>query len=85
MLAQHNWTAVLRMSALTIPIVVATWLLSVPTLIGASGFFASVALLVAFGWVVLTTCRNAQPASSLAQSLHDADHGSSPTHQRRTR
>jgi hypothetical protein len=47
----------------------------VPTLMGRSNFLAAVASFTALGWVAFTIYKNAMPASSLAQSLHDADHG----------
>jgi hypothetical protein len=70
------------MFVVVVPVAVATWLVSAPR-IGASSFLALLALVTAFGWVVHTTYRKAMPASSLAQSLHDADHDSSSTGQRR--
>jgi hypothetical protein len=73
MSAFHHWTVVQRMFAFAIPIAIATWLISVPTLIGTSNFLVAIALFTAFGWVAFITYRNAMPASSLAQSLHDAD------------
>jgi hypothetical protein len=43
------------MSALTVSVVVATWLVSVPALIGASSLFAFLVLLTALGRLVLHT------------------------------
>lgn len=77
MFASSHWNTVQRMFALAVLVVIATWLISVPTLMGTSTFLAAVLLFTALGWVAHTTYRNAMPASSLAQSLHDADHGSS--------
>jgi hypothetical protein len=71
--ASHHWTVVQRISVFAIPIAVAIWLMSVPTLIGTSNLLVVIALFSALGWVAFTTYRNAMPASSLAQSLHDAD------------
>ena len=78
MFVHHNWTAVQRVFAFAVPIGVAAWLVTVPAFIGASNFLASFALFTALTWVVYTTYRNAMPASSLAQALHDADHSGSP-------
>ncbi len=82
MFAHHNWTAVQRVFAFAVPVVAAIWLVSVPTLMGASSFLAALALFTALGWVAHTTYRNAMPASSLAQLLHDADDGSPSRGQR---
>jgi hypothetical protein len=76
MSAPHQWTAVQRLVAFAVPVFMTTWLISVPTLMGTSYFLAAVALFTALGGVAFTTYRNAMPASSLAQSLHDADYGS---------
>lgn len=85
MFAHHSRTAVRQMFALAIPLVVATWLVSVPTLTGAPRVFALLALLTAFGWVVRTTYRGALPASSPVRSLAVADRADSPTRQWRHR
>jgi hypothetical protein len=52
-------------------------LLTVPSLLAPSTFLALAGLMVAFTWVLMTTVVNAQPASSLAQSLHDIDSAAS--------
>ena len=83
MAAPYQWTAVQRLVAFAVPAFMTTWLISVPTLIGTSNFLTAVALFTALGWVAFTTYRNAMPASSLAQSLHDADHGSFDGQRRR--
>jgi hypothetical protein len=75
MSAPSHWTAVQRLVAFAVPVFMTTWLISVPTLMATSNFLAAVALFIALGWVAFTTYKNAMPASSLAQSLHDADHG----------
>ena len=84
MLASHHWTAVQRGFAFAIPIAIVSWMISVPTLMATSSFLAAVVLFTALGWVAFTTYKNAMPASSLAQSLHDAAHGQ-PDNQRRSR
>jgi hypothetical protein len=85
MLAYFGSTVVQRMFALVIPIILAAWLVTPRTAIATSSLFALLALFAAFAWIVQTTYKNAQPAASLAQALHDADRGSSPAHQRRNR
>jgi hypothetical protein len=57
--------------------------LVVPSLLTSSTFLALAGLMVAFTWIVKTTILNAQPASSLAQSLHDIDTAASA--ERRTK
>ncbi len=84
MLAHLRWNVVQRMSALIIPIMVATWLVTPPLVIATSSLFALLALLTAIAWSV-QTCKHAQPAASLAQALRDADRTSSPAHQWLTR
>jgi hypothetical protein len=83
MSAPCQWTAVQRLFAFAAPVFIATWLVSVPTLMGTSNFLAAVALFTALGWVAFTTHKNAMPASSLAQSRHDADRGSFDGQRRR--
>lgn len=85
MLAYFGSTVVQRRFALIVPISLAAWLVTPPTVIMTSSLFALLALLTAFAWIVQTTYKNAQPASSLAQALHNADRTSSPTHQSRNR
>jgi hypothetical protein len=76
MSAPKQWSAVQQLFAFAVPVFIATWLVSVPTLMGTSNFLAAVALFTALGWVAFTTYKNAMPAASLGQSLHDAEHGS---------
>jgi hypothetical protein len=83
MSAPYQWTAVQRLVALAAPVFMTAWLISVPTVMGTSNLLAAVALFTALGWVAFTTYKNAMPASSLAQSLHDGDHGSFDGRQRR--
>lgn len=70
--------------ASAIPIVAAAWLVTVPTILTASSFLAIVGVVAGFGWVAGRTYVNSQPAASLAQQFHDADHITSPTHPRRS-
>ena len=81
----HRTMLVPGMFALAMPIVVAAWLVTVPTVIATSSFVACVLLLTAVGWVVQRTYVNVQPAATLAQSLHDSDQISSGAQQGRNR
>jgi hypothetical protein len=69
----YHRTHVPRMAAFTVPLVVAAWLVAVPSVVAASTFVACVVLITAVGWIVQKTHADAQPAASLAQSLHDSD------------
>ena len=51
----------------------ATWFVTVPTVISPSSFVALAGLLVGCAWVTTRSYINGRPAHSLAQSLHDAD------------
>lgn len=85
MVAHLRSNVVQRIFALVIPITLAAWLVMAPTVIATSSLFALLALVAAFTWIAQTTYKNAQPAASLAQALHDADRASSPAHQWRNR
>jgi hypothetical protein len=52
---------------------VSVWLFTVPARLTPSSFVAFAALLGGCAWVTATSYINARPASSLAQSIHDAD------------
>ena len=54
-------------------LVAASWWLTVPAVMATSTFVALCGIVAASVWVVMSTYRNARPASSLAQSLHDVD------------
>jgi UPF0716 family protein affecting phage T7 exclusion len=54
-------------------VIAAAWWLTVPGVMTSSTFIALCGILAASGWVVKSTSMNAQPASSLAQSLHDVE------------
>ena len=71
-------TAIQRSFVLALPLLVATWFVTVPALLTTSSFLALGGILAGAGWVIRTTCLDAQPASSLAQSMHDAEHTTSP-------
>ena len=60
---------------LLLALVAVAWLVAVPNFLTLSSFAAFVGLLAAIAWVFKTAYSNAQPASSLAQRLHDADAG----------
>jgi hypothetical protein len=66
-------TAIQVSVALAIPVVGAAWLVAVPGLMTTPNFLALVGLVAGIGWVAKRTYRDAQPASSLAQTLYDAD------------
>jgi UPF0716 family protein affecting phage T7 exclusion len=66
-------SAVFRPTLVLVISVVAGWVLTVPGLMTPSSFVLLFGFVAAFAWVLRTTYMNAQPASSLAQSLHDAD------------
>ena len=72
----YQRAAVQRLFAFAVPVFMTIWLISVPTLMGTSNLLGAVALFTALGWVAFTTYNHAMPASSLARSRHDADHGS---------
>jgi hypothetical protein len=79
-----NFTPVQRSAALAIPIIVAAWFLAVPAVLSTSTFIAFVGVVMGLGWVASTTYWNAQPASSLAQSIHDSEQTGAPA-RRKTR
>ena len=56
-----------------VAVVALAWLVAVPHFLTLSSFAAFAGLLAASAWVLKTTYSNAQPASSLAQRLHDAE------------
>jgi len=56
-----------------IPLLVIAWFIAVPTFLAPVNFALVAALILGISWVLKTTFTNAQPASSLAQTLHDAD------------
>ena len=68
-----NTTVFQRLLLVATAIVAAAWFLTVPGFLKPSTFVALFGFLAGFVWVVHSTYMNAQPASSLAQSLHDAD------------
>lgn len=80
MYSYTGYSVIQRGFALAIPLFVAAWFVTVPAVMTTSSFLALVGILMAFGWVVRTTYLNAQPASSIAQSLDDAEHTSSREH-----
>jgi hypothetical protein len=62
-----------RAFLLTVSLVLVSGVILVPWLLTFSNFMALAAFVVGASWVFLATFKNAQPASSLAQSLHDSD------------
>jgi len=71
--ADFHSTVFQRALVLAIAIAALAWFLIVPALMTSSAFVALCGLLAASAWIVKTAYVNAQPASSLAQSLHDAE------------
>ena len=63
---------------LLVALVALAWLVAVPDFLTLSSFAAFAGLLAASAWVLKITYSNAQPASSLAQRLHDADAARAP-------
>ena len=58
---------------LPVPVAAAGWFLVVPQFMNPSAYIAAAGIMAGFGWVAAMTYRNAQPESSLAQTLHDAE------------
>lgn len=73
-------TALQRYLALAIVLVAGAWLLTVPVVFTTSSFLTLVGVSMVCGWIVRITYLNAQPASSLAQSLHDVEHAGPSEH-----
>jgi hypothetical protein len=73
MSAYINSSLLRRILALVAVVAAAAWWLTVPDLITSSTFVALLAFLAGAAWVLKSTYENAQPASSLAQSLHDIE------------
>lgn len=80
----NNFTPFQRSAGLAIPVIIAAWFLAVPAVLSTSTFIAFVGVVLGLGYVVSTTYWNAQPASSLAQSIHDAEQTGAPA-RRKTR
>ena len=66
-------SAVLYFGLSFVILIAAAWSFGVPTLLTPTTFVASAAVLTGLVWVSSITYMNARPASSLAQSLYDAD------------
>jgi hypothetical protein len=56
------------------------WFVGVPTLLTPSSFVACAAVLTGLIWVASITYLNGSPASSLAQSLNDAENAARAEH-----
>jgi hypothetical protein len=74
-LMRHDFRAAAFQTAffLPVPAAVAGWFLIVPQLMNPSTYVAAAGIMAGFGWVSAVTFMNALPASSLAQTLHDAE------------
>ena len=66
-------TVLPRVLAFSIPLALVAGVIVVPWLVTFSNFAVVVAVVVVGSWVCLATFRNAQPAASLAQSIHDSE------------
>ena len=66
-----------RVLVLAMPLTAAAWLVSVPGVLTTSSFLAVAGVLIGGFWVARATYRNGQPAASLPQVLHDAEHAAS--------
>ena len=69
----YTSSATARAVILAVLFAATVWLVAVPAVVTTSSFLAVLGIAAAFWWIAATTYLNAQPASSLAQSLHDAD------------
>lgn len=75
-------TWIQRSFAVSIPVLAAVWLITVPTVVAMSTFFALLGLMVGVLWVAKLAYGNGQPAASVAQLLHDTERGSTVQHPR---
>jgi hypothetical protein len=66
-------TALPRALVFTISLALVAGVIVVPWLVTFSNFALLAAVLVVGSWVCMATFRNAQPAASLAQSIHDSE------------
>ena len=57
----------------TLSLTLVTGVIAVPWLLTLSNFAVLAATVVGGVWVCMATFRNAQPASSLAQTIHDSE------------
>jgi hypothetical protein len=64
--------------------VAAAWWLTVPALMTSTNFVALAGIAAGFLWVLKNTYESAQPASSLAQSLHDVETAAASRRARRS-
>ena len=62
-----------RALVFTISMVLVSGVILVPWLMTFSGFAMFAAVAVVGAWVCMASFRNAQPVSSLAQSIHDSE------------
>jgi len=61
-------TFVQRVFALVIPTILASWLVTSPTVAGPASLFALLAVLMAFAWILQTIYKNARPAARPARA-----------------
>jgi uncharacterized membrane protein len=68
-----NSAALQRALVLVLSLTLVTGVIAVPWLMTFSNFAVLAATVVGGVWVCMATFHNAQPASSLAQSIHDSE------------
>lgn len=73
MSASPVWTVVPRALAFSVPLLLISGVILVPWLMTFSNFAALAAVVIVGSWVCVATFHNAQPASSLAQTIHDSE------------
>lgn len=73
MSASPFWTVVPRALGFSVPLLLISGVILVPWLMTFSNFAVLAAAVVVGSWVCLATFNNAQPASSLAQTIHDSE------------
>jgi hypothetical protein len=66
-------TAVQRALVFTVALTLVTGVIAVPWLLSLSNFAVLAATVVGGVWVCMATLHNAQPANSLAQTIHDSE------------
>lgn len=71
-----------RSFAVTIPVVVAIWLVTVPSILTMSTFFALIGLMVAVVWVSKIAHGNGQATANVAQLPQATERGTTLQHAR---
>lgn len=73
MSASPLWTVVPRTLAFSVPLLLISGVILVPWLMTFANFAVVAAVAIVGSWVGMATFNNAQPASSLAQTIHDSE------------